>query len=122
MVMPSAPPRSASTAAATGSGSTVCRACRTVATWSMFTPRRIMIASSMAQRLGQVRSNLAVTPRFTTEDLEEQKSKHEVERLVEQGAHDRDAAARQPEPGGQDQGQEPERQEPRHPREPVARI
>src|SRR5262245_33370068 len=40
-VMPSAPPRCASTAAHTGSGSYVCRACRRVATWSMFTPSSI---------------------------------------------------------------------------------
>src|SRR5262245_30551180 len=42
MVMPSAPPSVASAAAATGSGSRARRACRTVATWSMFTPRRII--------------------------------------------------------------------------------
>ncbi len=36
--MPSAPANSASTAAATGSGSTVRRAWRMVAIWSMFTP------------------------------------------------------------------------------------
>ncbi len=36
-VIPSAPPSSASTAARTGSGSSVRRACRTVATWSTFT-------------------------------------------------------------------------------------
>src|SRR6185312_1493640 len=41
--MPSAPPRCASTAAQTGSGSYVRRAWRNVATWSMFTPSSITI-------------------------------------------------------------------------------
>src|SRR6266536_192724 len=41
-VIPSAPPSSASTAACRGSGSGTRRACRTVATWSMLTPRRGM--------------------------------------------------------------------------------
>src|SRR5262245_14590037 len=40
--MPWAPPSSASTAAWTGSGCAALRACRTVATWSMLTPRRAM--------------------------------------------------------------------------------
>src|SRR6478752_10443146 len=39
--MPSAPPRCASTAAHTGSGSHVSRAWRSVATWSMLTPSSI---------------------------------------------------------------------------------
>src|ERR1700694_4885162 len=40
--MPSAPPRCASTAAHTGSGSYVRRACRSVATWSILTPSSII--------------------------------------------------------------------------------
>src|SRR5216683_1952868 len=44
-VIPSAPPSSASTAACTGSGSGTRRAWRTVATWSMLTPRRGMRSS-----------------------------------------------------------------------------
>src|SRR5690606_6770035 len=47
----SAPPRWASTAAQTGSGSYVWRACRTVATWSMLTPSSI-IASDSCRELG----------------------------------------------------------------------
>src|SRR5215472_1863793 len=43
-VIPSAPPKCASTAAHTGSGSYVRRAWRSVATWSMFTPSSIMFA------------------------------------------------------------------------------
>src|SRR5438105_8475610 len=41
-VMPSAPPSTASTAAATGSGSAARRTWRTVATWSMLTPSLII--------------------------------------------------------------------------------
>ncbi len=41
-VIPSAPAATAAKAASTGSGCTPPRALRTVATWSMFTPRRIM--------------------------------------------------------------------------------
>src|SRR5512145_3194323 len=44
-VMPSAPASSAIPAAVTGSGSAPRRACRTVATWSMFTPSRFRMAS-----------------------------------------------------------------------------
>src|SRR6266496_77432 len=43
-VMPLAPPRCASTAAHTGSGSYVRRACRSVATWSILTPSSIIVA------------------------------------------------------------------------------
>src|SRR5438094_8621984 len=42
--MPLAPPRCASTAAHTGSGSYVRRACRSVATWSILTPSSIIVA------------------------------------------------------------------------------
>src|SRR5256886_10722411 len=42
--MPLAPPRCASTAAHTGSGSYVRRACRSVATWSILTPSSIIAA------------------------------------------------------------------------------
>src|SRR3989442_147365 len=42
--MPSAPPKCASAAAHTGSGSYVRRACRSVATWSILTPSSIIAA------------------------------------------------------------------------------
>src|SRR5438067_1081414 len=48
--MPSAPPRCASTAAHTGSGSYVRRACRSVATWSMLTPSSIMRGRIVGRR------------------------------------------------------------------------
>src|SRR5438132_7404210 len=49
--MPSAPPRCASTAAQTGSGSYVRRASRSVATWSMLTPSSITALSFVVQCL-----------------------------------------------------------------------
>src|SRR5690242_6552911 len=50
-VIPSAPPRCASTAAQTGSGSYVRRACRSVATWSMLTPSSIIDNSPVLHAL-----------------------------------------------------------------------
>src|SRR5579859_7119565 len=98
--MPSAPPSRASTAAATGSGSSARRAWRSVATWSMLTPSRIMAAarslstgrvrildtgargevrSSQAQRRRQVRGGFAVAAGLVAELFEEDKSQDQVD-------------------------------------------
>src|SRR6476646_7512431 len=57
-VMPSAPPRCASTAAQTGSGSYVRRAWRTVATWSTLTPSSIIEARSQVAQFSQDRARV----------------------------------------------------------------
>src|SRR5882724_11288807 len=70
--MPSAPPSVARIAAATGSGSAARRACRTVATWSMFTPSRIIMGSYRRKKrdLGAVPGRLALQ-RLVDQDHEE---------------------------------------------------
>src|SRR6516165_10713909 len=92
MVIPSAPPKSARTAAATGSGSMVRRAWRTVATWSMLTPSRIMVAPSRrVERRRQVRADLPIAARLAAQDLVEEESQHQRHDFVEDCGQDGNA-------------------------------
>src|SRR5436305_11917453 len=121
-VMPSAPPSSASTAAATGSGSAARRACRTVATWSMFTPKRIGWVVMAAERVrkwkqpagrspagcyrfGQFSAvavdagqELLVALELAAERLIHDDDEHDVHRLIDHVAENPQPAAEQ-EPG-----------------------
>src|SRR5689334_2040492 len=67
-VIPSAPPRCASTAAHTGSGSYVRRAWRSVATWSMLTPSSITPASRRSWKFSVVFERREVPHDAATED------------------------------------------------------
>src|SRR6266481_1305096 len=101
MVMPSAPPRTAKTAAAAGSGSWACRACRTVATWSMLTPKRTIVSRLCPRKAGH---HVAVAAQFSTQDFESEKRQQYVHDLVEKlqsQPQDRNAG-RHPEPNQQD--------------------
>src|SRR5262245_49366453 len=77
--MLSAPPSMASTAAATGSGSAARRACRTVATWSMFTPSRI-IEGSDRWEIGKLS---AIARRLALHRLVDNDHEHEVREMQE---------------------------------------
>src|SRR4029077_13306873 len=104
MVMPSAPPRTAKTAAATGSGSWACRACLTVATWSMLTPRRTMVKRLCPGIAGH---HVAVTMQFPSQDFECKKRQQDVHSFVQQRAQDGNAG-RHPEPNQEDASQKHE--------------
>src|SRR3954447_20159995 len=86
-VIPSAPPRVARTAAATGSGSFARRACRTVATWSMLTPSRIM-GGSVEAVAGEVVEHLAVTGHLAGHQLVQEDREDDAEQaLRDRGDH-----------------------------------
>src|SRR5438067_1485413 len=108
MVMPSAPPRIAKMAAAAGSGSWACRACRTVATWSMLTPRRTMVSRLCPRKAGH---HVAVALQFSTQDFESEKCQQDVHDLVEElQSFAKDGnAGRHPEPNQQDARQKHKR-------------
>src|SRR5947209_6798483 len=105
--MPSAPPRMAKTAAATGSGSCARRACRTVATWSMLTPSRTMVRRSCPRIAGH---HLAIALQLPTQNLESEKRQQHVHDLVQnrQTKGENGNSGRQPEPTHQDTGKENE--------------
>src|SRR2546425_1131785 len=93
MVMPSAPPRIAKTAAAAGSGSWACRACRTVATWSMLTPRRTMVSRLCPRIAGH---HVAVAVQLSTQDFESEKRQQYVHDLDEKTRRFLDSVSRVP--------------------------
>src|SRR5437660_7978520 len=80
--MPLAPPRCASTAAHTGSGSYVRRACRSVATWSILTPSSIIVfLCAASRRFAFLVKRLQVAHHAAAEDVPL------LEVMVEHGAH-----------------------------------
>src|SRR4051794_21835953 len=101
-VMPSAPPRTASTAAATGSGSLARRARRSVATWSMLTPSRIMRSGPVVGFLGHF---FAVAGRLAGEDLVGHDGEDDVREAFDEGPDERQPAQEEP---GQDQARDEE--------------
>src|SRR5438477_11087881 len=106
MVMPSAPPSRASTAAATGSGSMVRRAWRTVATWSMLTPSRIIAVALPITGSLEVRADLAVAGCLAAEDFVQEEGEDQRHELIQGRSDNRDAGNHHP---GQHHAAEQER-------------
>src|SRR5262245_48130125 len=114
-VMPSAPPSRASTAAATGSGSSARRACRTVATWSMFTPRRTGLDGVVMRTLyAPARSPVAVNARqqlvvalhLAGQDLVDHYGQDDQNGPVQDAAHEGDVVDDQVRKNHDDDGRE----------------